>query len=205
MFLLAILAGMLISFGCVVNIACGGGPVGALLFSVGLYGVLASGLWLFTGKAGLLATKEIKPLSLVTVFLGNWIGCFAVSALRFVTSRSEALIGFGTAVTQIRIDNGFFWNIVLGIFCGILMYIAVSGFKSCPIIVPFCVSGFILAGFNHSIADSFYLLVSEYELYPMGLLMLLGTTIGNLIGCNLIPLSQRVHRYLGGSRSADEQ
>lgn len=196
MFFLAVLAGILISFGCIVNISCGGGPVGAIMFSVGLYGVLASGLYLFTGKAGLLSTKEIKPLSLVTVFLGNWLGCFAVSALRFLPSKSEALVSFGTAVTQVRIDNGFFWNIALGVCCGILMYIAVSGFKTYPIVVPFCVAGFILAGFNHSIADSFYLLISDYDLYPMGLLMLLGTTIGNVIGCNLIPLSQKVHSFL---------
>ncbi len=44
-------------------------------------------------------------------------------------------------------------------FCGILMYLAVSVFKEkkTPIGIVFCIPVFILSGFEHSIADMFYL------------------------------------------------
>ena len=55
----AILAGFMIAMGAGLYLTVGG-PVGAFLFSVGLLTILKFGFYLFTGKAGLLATKEIK-------------------------------------------------------------------------------------------------------------------------------------------------
>ena len=58
-------------------------------------------------------------------------------------------------------SNDFMTNFIYGIFCGMLMYIAVAGFNSSRnfifVFVP--VATFILCGFNHCIADMFYFFV----------------------------------------------
>ena len=67
------------------------------------------------------------------------------------------------------------------------MYIAVTGFKISGnillLIAPVAI--FILMGFAHSIADMAYIWLGGTTFRT-----LLPVSIGNLIGCNLIPLSQ---------------
>jgi hypothetical protein len=55
---LAILAGFLIGMGAIINLSVGG-IYGALLFAFGLMTIVSFKYNLFTGKAGLLVTKEI--------------------------------------------------------------------------------------------------------------------------------------------------
>ena len=50
----SILAGLMIALAAGINLAVGG-PLGALLFSIGLLTILHFQFYLFTGKAGLLA------------------------------------------------------------------------------------------------------------------------------------------------------
>lgn len=54
--MLSILAGMMIAIGGIINLSIGG-IAGALLFSMGLLTILTLRFELFTGKAGLLATR----------------------------------------------------------------------------------------------------------------------------------------------------
>ena len=67
------------------------------------------------------------------------------------------------------------------------MYIAVTGYKGSNniafVFVP--VATFILAGFNHCVADMYYLCIGAMKFTDY--LILIPTTIGNIIGCNLIP------------------
>lgn len=179
----------MISIGCVIYATLGGLP-GAIMFSTGLMCILCCGLNLFTGKAGQLATKEARLTDLAAVFLGNFAGCFLfyLSIALFLPSFSD-ILEVGTSISSQRIENGFFLNILLGIPCGMLMYAAVSSYKKTGVqMIPFCVAAFILAGFNHCVADMFYFCV-----YPswQALLMLFGTMLGNLFGCNIIPLAKR--------------
>ena len=79
--------------------------------------------------------------------------------------------------------------IVKGIFCGILIFVAVDGFKKIDnslgkyIVLFLCVGGFIVCGYEHSIADAFYFFLSKDILstIPALLLITLGNTIGGLI------------------------
>ena len=72
-------------------------------------------------------------------------------------------------------------------FCGLLMYIAVTGFQKTNnfIIVIMPVMFFILCGFNHCIADMFYTFLGSNSW--KGFLHLIPTTVGNVIGANIIP------------------
>lgn len=89
---------------------------------------------------------------------------------------------------EIRCTNTIFANIILGVFCGLLMYIAVEGFARTDnfVMIVFPVATFILCGFNHCIADMFYTMVGLSDWSAINALIC--TTIGNVVGANIIPI-----------------
>lgn len=80
----AILAGFLIAMGGIVNLTLGG-LAGAIFFSLGLMTIVTFKYDLFTGKAGLLATGEIKTKRLIGIWFGNFIGTLACAMMVSVT------------------------------------------------------------------------------------------------------------------------
>ena len=74
------------------------------------------------------------------------------------------------------------------------MYIAVAHYETKPWVTVMCVAGFILSSTNHCVADMFYLFMGGFSW--LGLLALGCTTVGNIIGCNLISLLLRLHQWL---------
>lgn len=83
--------------------------------------------------------------------------------------------------------------LILAVFCGILMYVAVDGFreKGNPLILFFCVTVFILCGFEHCIANMFYFsLAGAWSLRAVIYLLLM--TLGNSVGGILLPLVKKV-------------
>ena len=185
--MLSILAGMMIAIGCTINLTIGG-IAGALFFSMGLLTILTLKFELFTGKAGLLVTNEIKPGKLFRIWFRNFIGTAALAFLLVFTPRGLVLAEEASKIVAIRIVNGPFVNLIYGIMCGMLMFMAVKTFTVSdgnPIYAMLPVAIFILCGFNHCIADMFYLNMGAIKLKDY--LVLIPTTIGNLIGCNIIP------------------
>ena len=155
--MLSILAGFLIGMGGIVYLTVGG-PVGAVFFSLGLMTIITFKLELFTGKAGLLSTGEIKPMKLLEIWFGNFIGTGACALLVSMTPIVEKISPAAASIVELRTGQTALTNLILGIFCGLLMYIAVAGFaktnNSLFVIGP--VAFFILCGFNHCVADMFY-------------------------------------------------
>ena len=187
-FLGAIYAGIMIAIAAVVNLTVGG-IAGAALFSVGLFSILVFKFYLYTGKAGLIATSEISFRDLFLVLWGNAVG--AVLAGILVIYAMPHLIAPAASIWQTRMATHPVALLIKSIFCGILMYIAVTSYNKLQkiecVILP--VMTFILAGFSHSIADMAYFMISGgedghsiIEMWP-----LLVSIIGNYIGCNLIP------------------
>ena len=185
--LLSILAGMMIAIGGTVFLSVGD-VAGALFFSMGLLSILIFKLELFTGKAGLLATKDIKVGKLIEIWFGNFFGTFAVALGLLFTPRGLVLTQKSMEIVVIRIENGIFANFIYGIMCGMLMFIAVKTFAMTngqPLYAMLPVAIFILCGFNHCVADMFYLHMGC--LHISDYLVLIPTTIGNIVGCNIIP------------------
>ena len=198
---MAILAGIMIALGATTYLTVGG-LAGALMFAVGLMAVLAFELKLFTGKAGMLADGTIGGKELAAIWGGNLIGCGIAGCIVEMTPVFERIRDAATAITQTRIDNLWYENIFLGVLCGILMYIAVNGYKATKNILyaVMPVGAFILIGANHCVADMYYWIVgsTNIEMIGAGALALLCTTIGNIIGCNVIPAIKRID-YLSSS------
>jgi formate/nitrite transporter FocA (FNT family) len=157
--MLSILAGMMIAIGGTIFLTVGG-LEGALLFSMGLLTILCLKLDLFTGKAGLLATREIKPSKLLEIWIGNFLGSWIIAFLLTSTPKGVLLAEEASKIVAIRLANGFFINLIYGILCGLLMFMAVKTWQltnGSPLYAMMPVAIFIMCGFNHCIADMFYL------------------------------------------------
>ena len=203
-FIRAILAGMCIAIGGTVfiqtTVACGTEFkwVGAILFSVGLFAVLTYGFNLYTGKVGyILQNDRTYLVEVLVTIIGNFVGCLIVGYL-FQFPMAEAMCQ--AKIDAFMADGGVIDAVAKGVFCGVLMYIAVDNYKSKGSMLGtfICVPVFILAGFEHSIADMFYF--SSAMMWNMdSFLFTLAILFGNMIGCCLIPAYRL---YVNGEEKA---
>jgi formate/nitrite transporter FocA (FNT family) len=180
----AILAGICISIGCVVNLRVGG-VAGAVLFAFGLTTVVYYGLKLYTGTAGFIRLKG-DWVMLGLVLLGNIIGCLLTAWL--IAYAQPDCIEPASKILAGRLAKGPFACFLLAIGCGFIMTTAVEFArkgKMLPLLLG--VPVFILCGFAHSIADAFYFLVSPVEqmLQTEVLVVYVSEVLGNFVGCNL--------------------
>lgn len=178
-FIKSIFAGICIGIAGAAYVQLGGGPFAACLFAVGLISIVLFDFNLYTGKIGYIKSyKEIPKMLLI--ILGNVLGCFFVAETSGVSAE-----GIVEAKLILPLWIVFFKSI----WCGFLMYTAVNIYKEHKSLIGiiFCIPTFILCGFEHSIADSFYFLtVRAYTLQV--LLFFLTTILGNAIGANLFKL-----------------
>lgn len=182
---MSILAGIMISIACAVYLSVGG-VAGALLFATGLLGILFYQMKLFTGKAGLLVDGGITLADLGIIWVGNFIGA-GIGSLMLLGMRGAELTPAARAIIENRMMSGDLENVIAGIICGILMYIATANWeKEKNVFLPImCVATFILIGGNHCVADMGYFWLADNGLTGIG--NVLSVSLGNLIGCNLIP------------------
>ncbi len=185
------LAGIAIAIGGCVFIGCkdmGVAWVGAILFAIGLLTVFSFGLDLYTGKVGYWVERPDKLqylVYLVVITVGNFIGTLFVGI--FIPSDTAV------AMVNSKLDNyDAFYTLGKGIFCGVLMFIAADFYKTRQSFTAtfFCVPVFILAGFEHSIADMFYF--CSAGVYSVeGVIFIFTVIIGNAIGGMLIPFCRK--------------
>lgn len=186
-----IAAGICISLGGSVFLACMSDHkyIGAVLFSVALLCICLKGYSLYTGKIGFIVLNHKKEdfSVLLLGLLGNAIGTIACGYLiRYgITSLGDAAETICTA----KLEQTFLSTLIRGLFCGVLMYLAVSIFKDGKNItgIVFCIPVFIVSGFEHSIADIFYFACSGIvSLKALGFVWTV--ILGNTIGAVILPL-----------------
>jgi len=181
---LAILAGICISIGCVVNLRVGG-VAGAVLFAFGLTTVVYYGLKLYTGTAGFIRRHGDWAM-LAMVLAGNIVGCL-LSAWMISYAQPDC-IEPAAKILEGRLAKGPAACFLLAIGCGFIMTTAVEFArkgKMLPLLLG--VPVFILCGFAHSIADAFYFLLSPAEQLMRSevLIVYVAEVLGNFVGCNL--------------------
>ena len=191
-FLRAILAGIAIGLGGCIFMGMVTSEykwVGAILFSIGLFTVFTFRLDLYTGKVGY--AVENKPsylVDLVVIILGNFVGALIIGQMIPMPEAAEVLIVDAKLGGDID-----WWRVVCkGVFCGMLMFIAADYYKTQKkyLATFVCVPVFILAGFEHSIADMFYFCASGTFTLD-AFLFILVVIVGNAVGGILIPLCKK--------------
>lgn len=194
----SIMAGICIGLGGAMYLNIESKVIGSFFFGIGLFTICTKGFHLFTGRvAAALDMPFSYSLSLIITWFGNLIGTFTTAFLLSLTRTAPVLIEKAQAASNAKLNDTLLSAFILAIFCNVMVYIAVDGYKNNPheigkyIGMFFCVSGFILAGFEHCIANMFYF--SMAGAWSMkAVLYLLVMTLGNIIGGLLIPASQKL-------------
>ncbi len=199
----AVISGLLIGIGGIVNLSCENPYMGGFLFSFGLFCIIRYGFALYTGKVGYI--PEQPPVYLREVgltLLGNILGTGADALLIRLTRVGEGIQEKAAACMTVKAGDSLPSSLILGFFCGMLMYLAVDngkrstaqGFDTAMVFgttVPVMV--FIFCKFNHSIADCFYFFagIASTSEIPGGVLYLLTVVVGNALGGMCIPFLKR--------------
>lgn len=193
----SILAGIMIAIGGTIYLSLENKTVGAFLFAIGLFIIVTKGLNLFTGKIGYIFDNGKEYVKEVLITLGgNFIGTFIVGFILRFTRIYPAINAKAQNICQIKIDDSIISISILSIFCGILMYLAVNGYKVMKdnfgkyAGVFLGVAVFILCGFEHCVANMYYFSVANmWNLVSFGYLLVM--IIGNSIGGVLFPLCDK--------------
>lgn len=196
----SIISGILIGIGGIVYLSAENKYIGAFLFSLGLFTIIQFGFSLYTGKVGYI--PENKPAYIKDVLitlLGNICGTAFTAAAIIPTHIYSTIHEKAIAIMNAKTGDSPLSQIILGFFCGMLMYIAVENGRICRkrgydasavfgTVLPVMV--FILCGFNHSVADCFYL----FSAVPgvKGFLYILTVAAGNALGGMTIPLLKKL-------------
>ncbi|MBQ7638499.1 MAG: formate/nitrite transporter family protein [Clostridia bacterium] len=186
-------SGILISLGGAVFLACDNKYVGATLFCIALVCIYIKGYSLYTGKIGFIPEKHGKEEFSVLLLglLGNVIGTVICGYL--IRFGLPALGETAEKICTLKLEQTFVSTLIRGFFCGVLMYLAVSIYRDKKTVVGilFCIPVFILAGFEHSVADMFYFAASG--IVSLKAFAFIWTVIlGNSIGGMILPFINRV-------------
>lgn len=166
-----------------------GGALGALAFGLGLLGVCALKLDLFTGKMRAFWNGEISIKELCVVFLGNIVGILFIAGCGTFLSSANQFIDASQIIMSTRLGLPFGTILIRGIICGICVQMAVDMWKqgverndTHPFLAMLPATAFVLLGCNHCIADTLYLVYSS----AWGqILQIFEALIGNFIGASL--------------------
>ncbi|MDD6155082.1 MAG: formate/nitrite transporter family protein [Eubacteriales bacterium] len=186
-FISAIAAGCSISFGGMVFLSLDNKIAGAFFFTVGLFIICTFGFHLFTGKvAYVLHNDKQYAISLPVIWIGNLIGAFLTAHI-FLATRIAGITEKAQAMCQIKADDSLLSLFILGIECNIFVYLAVEGYNKNPheigkyLSLVFGIMVFILCGFEHCVADMFYISVAGMWSLNMFVRVLV-ITAGNIVG-----------------------
>ena len=177
----SILAGICIAIGSLVYLNYQG-PIGAILFATGLFSILLLNLNLYTGKIGYINSfKELLTMGLI--ILGNFIGCCIMFAFPY-SATAEMIIG-------LKMFSPIYLIFVKSFLCGILIYIAVEGYKKkIYLITLLSIPTFILIGAEHSIANICFFIAARYfsfEAFVFFIIVIIGNALGSIC----------IHRWKG--------
>ncbi len=188
--MLGVLAGAFIALGAVFSttVATGSGVLGfglgrllaGLVFCLGLILVVVAGAELFTGNnlivmawaSGKVTTRQVVRNWLL-VYVSNFAGALGTAVLVFIAGQYQFAGGqVGLTALNIaaaKVGLGFWQAVALGILCNTLVCLAVWLTFSARtttdriLAVLFPISGFVAAGFEHSVANMYFI--------PIGLMI----------------------------------
>jgi len=182
---LAVLAGAFIGLGAMFATTVLAGVDGMLPFGVsrllsgvvfclGLILVVVGGAELFTGNNLMVmawAAGKVRPREMLRawaiVYVGNFIGAVGTAGIVFLSgqylSGKGSVAGVALTIATNKVSLSFEHGLFLGILCNVLVCLAVwlaysartTADKIMAIVFP--VSAFVVAGFEHSVANMYFI------------------------------------------------
>lgn len=172
--------------------------VASLIFPAGLIMVLLAGSQLFTGNCLIITTVLDKKLRLskmltnwVVIYLGNFVGALLVALLVFAGGQLEFMdgaVGFVTINSAVKkLSMPFLKAFSLGVMCNFLVCIAVwlsTGAKDMAGKIWatfFPIMLFIVSGYEHSVANMFYIPAGVLQATKPEMQQMMGDAIQMLV------------------------
>ena len=212
---LGLLAGAFIAFGAmlytlvITDSTLGFGLtrfIGGIAFSLGLILVVIAGAELFTGNNLIVmawANRDISSTNLIKnwiiVYLSNFFGAVAMAIAMYwsgLLDQNNGLTGdTALAIATAKVGVSWIELLIRGIFCNTLVCLAVwlciaaHDVASKILAITFPISAFVAMGFEHSVANMYFI--------PLGMLLSGGKITGMDLVANLVPVT--VGNIIGGS------
>lgn len=190
-FISSTLAGILIGLGVIVNMSVDNPIIGAALFSTGLCSIVTFKLNLYTGKIGYI--NKGNTYKLLITLLGNMFG--VMMTVFCLLHTNDELINIATKIASEKFNTNFLELFFNSIPCGILMFLAVEGYKRTANIlyVMMCVMVFILSGYEHCIVYYFYMLTTlSWRIVGMFFVCVLGNSLGAIFARLVLGTTRRL-------------
>ena len=232
LFTLAVLAGAFIALGAVFSTTVSAGTAGVVPFGIarllagvafclGLILVIVGGAELFTGNAlismawasGIVSTVQVAR-NWAIVYLGNLLGAAATAMLVYISQQytfGNGAVGLtALEIARAKSNLGFTQAVALGTLCNGLVCLAVwlcLGARSTAdkiLAILFPISAFVAAGFEHSVANMYFIPIGVLIKTDTAFLASIGKTVNdyatltwaNCVIVNLIPVT--VGNIIGG-------
>ena len=183
-------AGAMIGIGGTIYLSMSNTVIGAILFSIGLLMICVYKMNLYTGMIGYVIENKLNYfITLIFTLVGNLIGTMLTAYLVLNTRIANISIK-AKEISMIKIHDNYLSIFILAMFCGMLMYIAVNNYKKGEdsiikyLSIIICVIVFILCGFEHCVANMYYIsLAKVWSLKPIliMLVMIFGNSIGSIV------------------------
>jgi formate/nitrite transporter len=229
---LAVLAGAFIALGAIFSTTVSAGTAGVvpfgvarllagLAFCLGLILVIVGGAELFTGNALIsmawasdaVSTSQVLR-NWAVVYLGNLLGALATAVLVYCSQQytfGNGAVGLtALELARMKTSLGFMQAVALGILCNGLVCLAVwlclgahsTADKILAIVFP--ISAFVVAGFEHSVANMYFIPLGILIKSDMAFVASIGKSVSdyatvtwsNFVFVNLLPVT--VGNVIGG-------
>jgi formate/nitrite transporter len=153
--------------------------VAGIVFPVGLMFVIICGAELFTGNCLLTVAYAQKKITLkkmlknwITVYFANFIGAFIIVVLIYysgsLSTNGGKLGGYVIKVASYKCGLTFTQTFTSGILCNFVVSLAVWGSYAAKDVMGkvfisfFPIMAFVIAGFEHCVANMYYLLLGLF-------------------------------------------
>jgi formate/nitrite transporter len=189
LFALAVLAGAFISLGALFStvVTAGGATsagisrlLGGVVFSLGLVLVVVAGAELFTGNTLVIiafASRRVRFVRLLRnwaiVYVGNIVGAVATALLVVLSRRLESgdgsigirALDIASTKTSLKVPDAFFSGILANTLVCLAVWLSMSARsvtdKVIAVVPP--VAAFVAIGFEHSIANLYFVPVAMFQ------------------------------------------
>lgn len=199
-FAYGVMAGFFVSIGGTAFLSIENRVVAALFFTTGLFAISNYGFNLFTGKVCYLLDNGPGYLwDLALIWLGNLGGTLIATALLGLTRVHPALAETAAPLVAAKLGDGLLSVFVLSVFCNVLIFIAVDGYRIIPdalgkyLALFLGVAVFAISGFEHCVANMYFIsLTGSWS--ADAVLFIIVNAVGNSLGGLLVPAVKKIFK-----------
>ncbi|MGM9488253.1 formate/nitrite transporter family protein [Ideonella sp. YS5] len=200
--------------------------LGGVAFSLGLILVTVAGAELFTGNNllamawadGCVSTRQVLR-NWGVVCVANFVGAAGLAGLVWLSGHTEmnggdvgrAVVRLAMAKARLPISEAFFRGVLCNVLVCMAVWMAFSGrsVSDKVVAIVFPITGFVAAGFEHSIANMYLLPLAMLLGAPIGVADLLRNLVpvmaGNLVGGSVLVALVYYVIYIRAGRSEPGQ